>query len=144
LYFSRICLIGVSVNYELNLEVNNMTLLASRTVIRPSCFKLFLCVALLAAIWLPVAHAMPQPVGTVPSGLSEPLVEPAAQKCFRVNAESLHLRVRPFKQAQIVGYARRGDILVKRRLCSWRGWCPVRRGELSAWAWKAQMTQIDC
>ncbi len=121
-----------------------MECFAQRAVLAPSFLKFFLAATILVAFIVPAVHAMPVPGQTAQPTLGGPLVEPAAQKCFRVNTNSLHLRLRPFKQAQIVGYASRGEILVKRRLCSWRGWCPVRQGELSAWAWKAHMTQIDC
>ena len=45
----------------------------------------------------------------------------------------------------IVGYAQRGQRLVKRkRFCSVRPWCPVRSGGVSGWSGKRYLAKVAC
>lgn len=47
--------------------------------------------------------------------------------CFKVLADSLHVRHTAFATGEIIGVAEMGDILIKRkRWCTWRGyWCAI-------------------
>jgi hypothetical protein len=66
--------------------------------------------------------------------------------CFRVTVEGLNIRDRPFSTAAVIGTARQGDILVKRRRwCTLRGfWCAVRYGSIEGYADKSFMEVIRC
>lgn len=66
--------------------------------------------------------------------------------CFKVTAESLNIRVKALSTADVIGTAKRGDILVKRRrFCALRGyWCPVTFGTVEGWADKAFFESAAC
>jgi hypothetical protein len=66
--------------------------------------------------------------------------------CFRVTADSLNIRAKALSTANVVGTAKRGDILVKRRrFCALRGyWCPVTFGTAEGWADKAFFETAPC
>lgn len=66
--------------------------------------------------------------------------------CFRVTSESLNIRAKALSTSDVVGTAKRGDILVKRRrFCALRGyWCPVTFGGVEGWADKAFFETAAC
>jgi len=66
--------------------------------------------------------------------------------CFKVTVSSLNIRARPYSTSAIIGVARRGDILEKRKMfCTPRGfWCAIRKGSLEGYADKANMAKIAC
>jgi hypothetical protein len=66
--------------------------------------------------------------------------------CFKVKTPSLNIRLRPYRDAQVVGTAEAGDILEKRkRWCTLRGyWCAVRKGTLEGYADKSYLEQVPC
>ena len=66
--------------------------------------------------------------------------------CFRVTADSLNIRAKALSTADVVGTAKRGDLLVKRRrFCALRGyWCPVAFGVVEGWADKAFFEAAPC
>lgn len=66
--------------------------------------------------------------------------------CFRVTADELNIRDRPYSDATVIGTAARGEVLEKRKLfCTLRGyWCAVRKGSIDGYADKAFMTKSAC
>jgi hypothetical protein len=66
--------------------------------------------------------------------------------CFLVTASEVNIRKRPYSNAEVVGTAVKGDILIKRKLlCTLRGyWCAVRAGAVDGYADKAYMEKITC
>lgn len=66
--------------------------------------------------------------------------------CFKVTASSLHIRARPYSDADVLSTASKGDILEKRKLwCTLRGyWCAVRQGLIEGYADKAYMEKVAC
>lgn len=66
--------------------------------------------------------------------------------CFKVTADALNIRARPYSTSKIVGHAGKGDILIKRkRYCTWRGfWCAVQRGTVEGYADKSLMKVAPC
>lgn len=70
----------------------------------------------------------------------------ASYGCFRVTAESLNIRDKAFASGAVIGTAKKGDILVKRkRFCTLRGyWCGVSFGTTEGWADKAFMEAAPC
>lgn len=73
-------------------------------------------------------------------------VQAASYGCFKVTANHLNIRDRPYSTAEVIGVADRGDILEQRKLiCTPRGfWCAVRKGALEGYADKANMRKIAC
>lgn len=70
----------------------------------------------------------------------------ATYGCFKVTASSVHIRARPYSNADILTTASKGDILEKRKLwCTLRGfWCAVRAGSVDGYADKAFMEKVPC
>ncbi len=70
----------------------------------------------------------------------------ATYGCFKVTADSINIRSRPYSDAEVVGSASKGDILEKRKLlCTPRGfWCAIRKGSLEGYADKSFMTKVAC
>lgn len=70
----------------------------------------------------------------------------ATYGCFKVTTGSLNIRSRPYSNAEVIGVAKRGDVLEKRKLiCTPRGyWCAIRKGTLEGYADKNHMTRITC
>lgn len=66
--------------------------------------------------------------------------------CFLVTASEVNIRDRPHSDATVVGTARKGDILIKRKLwCTLRGyWCAIRAGSIDGYVDKAYMEKITC
>jgi hypothetical protein len=66
--------------------------------------------------------------------------------CFKVTAAELNIRDRPYSDAKVIGTAKQGEILEKRKwLCTLRGyWCAVRKGSLEGYADKAFMEKTSC
>jgi hypothetical protein len=66
--------------------------------------------------------------------------------CFKVTADHINIRARPFSDAEVVGSVGKGAILEKRRLwCTWRGWwCAVRKGDLVGYADKNFVEKVPC
>lgn len=66
--------------------------------------------------------------------------------CFLVTASEVNIRARPHSDADVVGRARKGDILIKRKLwCTLRGyWCAIRAGSVDGYVDKAYMEKITC
>jgi hypothetical protein len=67
--------------------------------------------------------------------------------CFRVNISELNIRDRPYSSAKVIGIAKQGDVLEKRkRWCTLRGyWCAIRTaGGLEGYADKSYMDKIVC
>jgi len=66
--------------------------------------------------------------------------------CFKVvGASSIAIRKSPWTWAPVVGYASRGQKLVKRkRFCSVRPWCPVRSGAVRGWSGKRYLAKVAC
>lgn len=78
-------------------------------------------------------------------GTSTP-VQAATYGCFKVTAGHLNIRARPYSSSDVIGVAKRGDILEKRKLfCTPRGfWCAIRHGSLEGYADKANMRKVAC
>jgi len=70
----------------------------------------------------------------------------AAYGCFKVTADSINIRARPYSTAEIIDSASKGEILEKRKLfCTPRGfWCAVRKGSLEGYADKGFMEKVAC
>jgi hypothetical protein len=66
--------------------------------------------------------------------------------CFRVTADQINIRERPYSNAAIIGTALKSAVLEKRkRWCTLRGyWCAVRSGNIEGYADKSFMEMIDC
>ncbi len=66
--------------------------------------------------------------------------------CFKVTADSLNIRARPYASSKVIGAASKGDILIKRyRFCTPRGfWCAVTHGDLKGYADKKFMKKTAC
>lgn len=67
--------------------------------------------------------------------------------CFRVTADELNIRERPYADSAVIGTAKKGDLLEKRKLwCTPRGfWCAIRdRGGLEGYADKSYMKKVSC
>ncbi len=71
---------------------------------------------------------------------------PKVYGCYRViNASSIAIRKSPWLWAPIIGYASKGTKLVKRRrFCSVRPWCPVRKGGVNGWSGKRYLKKVKC
>ena len=69
-----------------------------------------------------------------------------AYVCFKVTADEINIRAKPYSTAAVIGSAKRGDILVKRkRWCTLRGfWCAVTKGGLDGYADKSLMKVAPC
>lgn len=67
--------------------------------------------------------------------------------CYRVKALEINIHASARTHGDVLGQARRGDVLIKlRRACSPRGlWCPVttERG-LEGWAAKSGIEPVAC
>lgn len=72
--------------------------------------------------------------------------EAATYGCFKVTADTINIRARPYSSAEVIGTAAKGDILEKRKLfCTPRGfWCAIRKGTLEGYADKSFMAKIAC
>jgi len=70
----------------------------------------------------------------------------ATYGCFKVTADSINIRARPYSNAEVIGAASKGDILEKRKLlCTPRGfWCAIRKGSLDGYADKNFMKKVAC
>lgn len=79
-------------------------------------------------------------------GIAEGQAAPRVYGCFRVTADEVNIRERAFSSSEVIGTARKGDILIKwKRFCAWRGfWCPVRKGGLTGWADKGYLETAEC
>lgn len=66
--------------------------------------------------------------------------------CFEVTAHEVNIRARPYSDAAVVATAKKGDVLVKRKmLCTLRGyWCAVRAGSTDGYVDKAYMAKTAC
>ncbi|MBX9924746.1 MAG: SH3 domain-containing protein [Hyphomicrobiaceae bacterium] len=85
-------------------------------------------------------------VGLSSEAMSQTTSRPA-YGCFRVTAPEINIRARAVSSSDVVGQARRGDILVKReRFCALRGfWCPVTTAAgVGGWADKSLMQVAPC
>lgn len=69
-----------------------------------------------------------------------------AYGCFKVTAPQINIRSKPLSTAAVIGTARQGDILIKRkRWCTLRGyWCAVTKGSLEGYADKSFMKVAPC
>lgn len=66
--------------------------------------------------------------------------------CFLVTAPALNIRARPYSSSDVIGAAKKGDILEKRKLiCTPRGyWCAIRKGDIEGYADKNFMRRVKC
>ncbi|MGQ0671737.1 MAG: hypothetical protein ACT4N2_02490 [Hyphomicrobium sp.] len=66
--------------------------------------------------------------------------------CFKVTAEELNIRDRPYSDAKVIGTAGKGEIVEKRKwLCTLRGyWCAIRKGSVEGYADKNFMEKVTC
>lgn len=66
--------------------------------------------------------------------------------CFKVTAEELNIRDRPYSDAKVIGTAAKGTIIEKRKwLCTLRGyWCAVRKDSVEGYADKNFMEKVAC
>lgn len=67
--------------------------------------------------------------------------------CFRVTAEALNIRQRHYNTSPVIGVAKKGDVLEKRKLwCTPGGyWCAVRTADgLEGYADKNYMDKVPC
>lgn len=66
--------------------------------------------------------------------------------CFKVTADNINIRDRPYSTAAVIGSASKGEILEKRKLwCTPRGyWCAIRQGLLEGYADKNFMQKVPC
>jgi hypothetical protein len=92
-----------------------------------------------------ILSALVVAAGIVVSGTGAP-VAAATYGCFRVTVDSLNIRARPYSTAEVIGNAKKGDVLEKRKLlCTPRGfWCAIRKGALEGYADKSLMEKIAC
>ena len=84
---------------------------------------------------------------TDPGFVSTASAQSKSYGCFRIiEASSVRIRKRPYLWSKTIGYAQRGQKVVKnRRFCSVRGtWCRVRKGDLSGWIGKKFLKKVDC
>jgi len=74
------------------------------------------------------------------------VAEAATYGCFKVTADSINIRAKPYSNAEVIGSASKGDILEKRKLlCTPRGfWCAIRKGSLEGYADKNFMSKVAC
>lgn len=70
----------------------------------------------------------------------------ATYGCFKVTSSHLNIRARPYSTSDVIGVAKRGEVLEKRKLlCTPRGfWCAVRMGSLEGYADKSFMRKTAC
>ncbi|MCC7250371.1 SH3 domain-containing protein [Hyphomicrobium sp.] len=80
------------------------------------------------------------------SGGTATQAEAATYGCFKVTASSLNIRARPYSTSEVIGVAKRGDVLEKRKLfCTPRGfWCAIRKGSLEGYADKSNLRKVAC
>lgn len=67
--------------------------------------------------------------------------------CFRVTTDELNIRDRPYSTASVIGTAKKGEIVEKRKLwCTLRGyWCAIRTADgLEGYGDKTFMDKIAC
>lgn len=66
--------------------------------------------------------------------------------CFKVTANALNIRKRPYAKSQVIATARRGDILIKRKIiCTPRGfWCAVWHSGSAGYADKKYIKKVKC
>lgn len=66
--------------------------------------------------------------------------------CFEVTAKALNIRKRPYAKSKVLATARRGDILIKRKIiCTPRGfWCAVWHGGTAGYADKKYLAKVKC
>lgn len=66
--------------------------------------------------------------------------------CFMVTTDALNIRARPRAASNVVGVAKKGEILEKRKLiCTPRGfWCAIRKGSIEGYADKNFMRRVKC
>lgn len=72
--------------------------------------------------------------------------EAATYGCFKVTAGHLNIRAKPYASSDVIGVAKRGEVLEKRKMfCTPRGfWCAVRHGSLEGYADKDNMVKVTC
>lgn len=80
-----------------------------------------------------------------PAGISSE-AHAATYGCFKVTSSYLNIRARPYSTSDVIGVAKRGDVLEKRKLwCTPRGfWCAVRKGSLEGYADKSNLRKVAC
>ena len=67
--------------------------------------------------------------------------------CYRVvGADEINIRARPFSKSEVIGTAKRGEIVVKwRGWCTLRGfWCPVEKGGIRGHSDKSYLEPAPC
>lgn len=67
--------------------------------------------------------------------------------CFKVTTDELNIRDRPYSTASVIGTAKKGEVLEKRKLwCTLRGyWCAIRTKDgLEGYGDKNFMNKIPC
>ncbi len=67
--------------------------------------------------------------------------------CFKVTADHLNIRARPYSSSKVIGSASKDEILEKRKLsCTLRGyWCAIRNKDgLEGYSDVAYLDKIDC
>jgi len=91
----------------------------------------------------PFAYAM---AGLIACAGVSAQAQAATYGCFKVTVSSLNIRAKPYSTSDVIGVARRGDVLEKRKLfCTPRGfWCAIRKGSLEGYADKSHMAKITC
>ena len=67
--------------------------------------------------------------------------------CFKVTADNLNIRKRPYSSSDVIGSATKGEILEKRKFwCTLRGyWCAIRnKSGLEGYSDVAYLEKVDC
>jgi len=67
--------------------------------------------------------------------------------CYKIiNASTVRIRKKPYLWSKTIGYAQRGDKVVKnRRFCSVRiTWCRVRHDDVSGWVGRKFLKKTAC
>ncbi len=93
-----------------------------------------------------LAHIAPI-AAVMAAALAHPAAAGSKYGCFRVTTDELNIRDRPYSSASVIGAAKKGEILEKRKmLCTLRGyWCAVRTpGGLEGYADKGFMAKVPC
>ncbi len=79
--------------------------------------------------------------------VSGPAAAASKYGCFKVVSDELNIRDRPYSTATVIGTAKAGEVLEKRKwLCTLRGyWCAVRTQDgAEGYADKAYLEKTDC
>jgi hypothetical protein len=99
--------------------------------------KFLLTIAIAAAATAGGLVAAPKPADALSSRYG----------CYVVTAGALNIRERAWSKSKVVGVARKGDKLAKRRrFCALRGfWCPVSKQDgVDGWADKRHLDRTPC